>query len=143
MNILKVLTSRRIVGNRGENAAAKYLKKQGYKIVKRNFVAAGHEIDIIAENRDYLCFVEVKSRTVGCENPKEPRPASAVTPEKQQAIISAARLFSSYENRNKRKRFDVIEVYLNQDKKIENIIYMEDAFRADSHYIARAKGAYK
>jgi putative endonuclease len=141
MNILNILTGKRIIGNIGESYAAKFLKKQGYKILERNFVASGHEIDIIAKKGEYPCFVEVKTRTVGKENPLEPRPASAVTPEKQRDIISAAKMYFSYENKDKKKRFDVIEVYLEDNKKMRNIIHMENAFRADSNPAHRAKGA--
>ena len=52
----------REIGAKGEKAAAKFLKKNGYRIVKKNFYSAHGEIDIIAENKEYLVFVEVKSR---------------------------------------------------------------------------------
>ena len=50
MQILKIRTEKRITGNIGEDAACKYLRKNKYKILKRNYVSNGHEIDIIAEN---------------------------------------------------------------------------------------------
>ena len=86
MNILKILTVKREIGNIGELAAVKFLRKNGYKILERNYVAAGYEIDIIAENRDYTVFTEVKTRTLGAQSPKEARPASSVTPEKQRKL---------------------------------------------------------
>ena len=51
MKILEVLTRSRIIGNVGERAAAVYLKRKGYKIIERNYVAENNEIDIIAKNR--------------------------------------------------------------------------------------------
>ena len=62
MNILKVLTERRKIGNIGERAAARYLKRKGYKILKRNYVPLDHEIDIIAENREYTAFIASVSK---------------------------------------------------------------------------------
>lgn len=143
MNILNILTGKRIVGNIGEDAAARFLKKKGYKILERNFVASGHEIDIIAGNKEYICFVEVKTRTQGLENPLEPRPASAVNAEKQRSIIAAAKAYFAYENREKRKRFDIIEVFVNEHKKVKEITHIEDAFRADSCSTRKLKGYHK
>lgn len=49
-------------GNYGEDLAVKFLKKQGYKILERNFRISGGEIDIVAKDKDILVFVEVKAR---------------------------------------------------------------------------------
>lgn len=116
MNILKVKTKKRILGDYGERAARRYLRRRGYKIVKKNFVADSHEIDIIATDKETLVFVEVKTRTLGKINPNEPRPASSVTPEKQRSIIRAATVYAAYYPTPKKKRFDIIEVYVNQNK---------------------------
>ena len=115
MNILKIRTEKRRLGNYGERAARRFLRKNGYRISERNFVADSHEIDIIAEDKETLVFVEVKTRTVGNENANEPRPASSVTPEKQRGIIKAARFYTAYKPSKKKKRFDIIEVYVNQN----------------------------
>lgn len=134
MKILELLTPKRKIGNVGEAHAAAYLKKHGYKIIKRNYVAFENEIDIIAESKDTIAFVEVKTRTVGRENPKEPRPASAVTPDKQRKIISAAKYYLGTRNAEKQVRLDVIEVYLTSDGKLYNIIHMQNAFTRKTAY---------
>ena len=128
MNILKVFTQKRITGNIGEDAVVRYLRKNRYKILDRNYVAAGHEIDIIAENRLYVCFIEVKARTASKISPKEPRPACAVTPEKMYSIISAAKFYSSASIDKKKLRFDVAEVYLEDNGEVKSINYIEGAF---------------
>lgn len=115
MKILNLKTPERLLGNYGEKQAAKYLKKNGYRVVKKNFVADTHEIDLIAETRDSLIFVEVKTRTLGHDHPNEPRPASSVTSEKQRGIISAAKIYTAFNPTEKKKRFDVIEVYVNSN----------------------------
>ena len=132
MHILKILTERRITGNIGEDAACKYLRKNKYKILKRNYVSGGHEIDIIAENREFICFVEVKTRTVGREDTRESRPAASVNKEKQQAIITAARGFAASLNGEKPMRFDIAEVFLTTKKEVERICYIEGAFTLDT-----------
>lgn len=52
----------KITGQKGEKAATKYLKKQGYKIIERNFRTRFGEIDLIAQKGDLLVFIEVKAR---------------------------------------------------------------------------------
>lgn len=113
MQILKIKTGKRQLGDYGEKAARRFLRRNGYRIVKKNFVADSHEIDIIAMSKDTLAFVEVKTRTIGKKNPNEPRPASSVDKEKQRGIIKAARFYTAYYPCNKKKRFDIIEVYVN------------------------------
>lgn len=102
------------VGRLGEKLAAKFLKKNRYKIVDMNVHKSHNEIDIIAKNKEFIVFVEVKTRSF--ENSTELElgmPASAVTHDKQKRTIQAARSFLKSNNyRGLQPRFDVIEVYL-------------------------------
>ena len=122
MKILELLTEKRKIGNVGEKAARKLLRKTGYKILERNYVALGYEIDIIAADKEHTVFCEVKTRTLGKENLCEPRPASAVTPEKQKKIITVAKFYNSNKMPGRRMRFDVIEVFVDQNKKVKKVI---------------------
>ena len=139
MKILEVLTRRRKIGNIGEKFAARALKKEGYKILERNYVAFDSEIDIICENKTAITFVEVKTRTVGQENPREMRPASAVTPEKQRKIISAAKYYLGTHDSKKRVSLDIVEVYLNADGKPERVVHIENAFNRNTANERRTK----
>ena len=132
MKILEILTEKRKVGNVGERAAEKLLKKSGYKILERNYVALGYEIDIIAFDREHTVYCEVKTRTLGKENPREPRPASAVTPEKQRKIISAAKCYNTNKNLSRKMRFDVIEVFIDEKKSVKNANHLIGAFNYDT-----------
>lgn len=133
MNILKILTDRRIKGNIGEAAVCKFLKRKKYKIIERNYVANGHEIDIIAKNREHICFVEVKTRASDAKNTYGTRPCDSVDAEKRRAIISAASVYAAmHRNENLKFRFDIAEVYMNADKTVRDINYLENAFTADS-----------
>ena len=137
MNILKVLTEKRKTGNIGEDAAAKFLRKHGYRILERNYAELGAEIDIIAKNREYYVFVEVKTRTLGHQSPKEPRPASSVTPEKQRKIIKCAACFLGRYPEKPRVSFDVIEVYIEDGQigvKIKEIKHIQNAFDKNTAY---------
>lgn len=132
MNILKVLTERRKIGNIGERAAASYLRKKGYRILKKNYAPLDNEIDIIAENREFTAFIEVKTRTEGMENPSEPRPASAVTPKKQRGIINTAKYFLGTHRSGLKARLDIIEVYLDKRKRVQRILHLEGAFNLNT-----------
>jgi putative endonuclease len=57
------MDNRRSLGERGEDLAAAALKKQGYKILARNYRTPLGEIDLIARHRGALVFIEVKTRT--------------------------------------------------------------------------------
>ena len=150
MNILKVLTPNRKIGNLGENEAARLLRRKGYKILKRNYTALGAEIDIIAGRKDVTVFVEVKTRNVKYLGYKEARPASSVTPEKQRKIIKAASYYNSHNRPDTRLRFDVIEVYTEEgerEPKIKEIKHLEGAFDLNSafdtkyQYIRKKEGS--
>ena len=133
MEILKIKTRNRQLGDIGEDAAAKLLKKKKFKIIKRNYVAVNHEIDIIAEDKAYQIFVEVKCRDVGGTE----RPAAAVTPEKQRSIIRAASFYTGFNPSEKKKRFDVIEVYTKTENGRTSVIkinHIEGAFTKNDAY---------
>ena len=137
MKILELLTQKRIIGNVGEDAAARYLRRHGYKVLERNYVAEGHEIDIVAKDKKFLCFIEVKTRTEGHGSDMEARPASAVTPEKQRAIISAAKNYIAIFRPEAAIRFDVCEVILSEKRKVISLNYIEGAFNANTAFTRR------
>ncbi len=90
------------------------------------------EIDIIAENKEYIIFVEVKTRT----GEDSHRPADSVNLRKQQMILKAAKYYLTFSNQsNKQPRFDVAEVFLTEDKnKPYKINYIENAFSQGGTY---------
>ena len=97
----------------------------------------GAEIDIIAQKDGVTSFVEVKARNIKNLGTYEPRPASAVTPEKQRKIIRTASYFLSRYTEKTRIRFDVIEVYLEDfvlGVKIKEIKHLIDAFNKNTAY---------
>lgn len=113
------------IGKFGEDLAEKYLKKRFWHILSRNYLARGGEIDIIACRFGVLAFFEVKTRT----NDLFGRPRDAVDGEKIKNIRFVAKNFlNTYcdggkvkvnypfglqkETKIRKKRIDVIEVYL-------------------------------
>ena len=71
-------------GGRSETAAADYLFERGYRILARNFVVRGGEIDIVAASGDTIAFVEVKARI------EVEAALAAITPAKQRRLARAA-----------------------------------------------------
>jgi putative endonuclease len=100
---------RRHTGESGESVAVELLRKNGYKIIERNYRCKLGEIDIIAEDDGVLTFVEVKARrTDEFEGPK-----SAVTPQKQRRIsMVALEYLKETEQTEKSARFDVVAILL-------------------------------
>ncbi len=110
------------LGHKGEDRAVEYLKEAGYKILHRNWKAGKLEIDIIAENKDFIVFVEVKTRS----DDYQEHPSSAINREKQRSMIFAADSYIKWNNIDKESRFDVIFVIKKGDE--YEIDHNEDAF---------------
>ncbi|MGN0795505.1 MAG: YraN family protein [Christensenellales bacterium] len=113
--------NKKIIGDVGENIAAEFLIKNGYKILCRNFRVKAAEIDIVAAKKNLVVFVEVKAR----QNLNYGYPSEAVTKAKQRKIAIAAECFIA-KNRmeNNDFRFDVIEILGDEINHIENAFYM-------------------
>lgn len=102
------------IGKLGEALAAEYLCNLGYKLIQRNFrVGRLGEIDIIAKQGSYICFVEVKTR----RGLNYGRPSESVTPDKQRRIIRLANVFLQNNKMLQNDvRFDVVEVLLEKGR---------------------------
>lgn len=126
----------KVRGAFGENAAAEFLRKKGFRITERNLHISRYEVDLLVENDEFLVFVEVKARTVPYLNadgssPFAITPAMAVNKEKQRRILYAAQLYLLKHPTEKQPRLDVIEVYLKEKKdsfEVLRIHHIENAF---------------
>ena len=114
-----------IHGNLGENAACKHLKKNGYKILERNYRKRYGEIDIIAQKDDVYIFVEVKTRA----ETDYGMASEAVTKSKQQKLVRTAQFYIMEHKLDAAFSFDVIEVY-HKGRKVLNVNHIENAFYA-------------
>lgn len=110
------------LGKIGEEMAIAHLKKIGYRIRLTNYLVGKAEIDIIAEDGEFIVFVEVKTRTSEVhENPIE-----TVTPRKRKMLIDAADFYINDRGIENESRFDIIAVIKNKNTfKLEHIT---DAF---------------
>lgn len=115
--------SKKEIGDRGEELAVRRLKRLGYKILDRNFSVHGvGELDVVAVEGDYLCFVEVRLRS----REDYGTPAQTVDAGKRRRLIHTAEIYMQNNGLSGRLvRFDVAEVY--GDGRVELI---KDAFWA-------------
>ncbi len=97
-------------GYEGEQIACKFLKKRGYKVIEKNYKCKYGEIDIIAVEKNVLCFIEVKSR----RSIEYGLPEEYVDKRKQDKLIKTAHIYSIAKKSNiPDRRFDVVSVDLN------------------------------
>ncbi len=130
---MKVAYDPHLLGPEGEQIAADYLAREGYRIMERNYRFHRNEIDIIVLEKHTLCFVEVKTRFSSAKG----HPAEAVTPQKQREIIKAARAYLAlYGNIDTDCRFDVVAILVHgmEENRIDSFTleHFQDAFWAAS-----------
>lgn len=96
-------------GRHGENLACRFLKSNGYKIIEKNFRTRFGEIDIVAEEKGVVCFVEVKARTETSYG----LPEEFVDKRKQVKIVKTAQAYIKQKNiKSRDMRFDIVSVSL-------------------------------
>jgi len=111
------------IGQTGEGLAADFLIQKGYTLLERNYKTRTAEIDIIAMEKNCLCFVEVKTRT----HLKKGLPKESVHHAKQQKIISGASFYlKAHHLFNQAVRFDVVEIVISHGT--PEIILIKNAF---------------
>ena len=116
----------RLLGQWGEEQVAEKLRRDGWIIAARNFRCRFGELDLVAENKIFLAFVEVKLR----KNDRFGSACEAVTLSKQRKLRAAAQYYLMCHPTRLQPRFDVAEVYAPQGVRTETpaIYYIENAF---------------
>jgi putative endonuclease len=111
------------LGKKGEEIATKYLKKEGYRILARNWFCDRREIDIIARLGDQIVIVEVKTR----EGDYFEEPWEAVSTAKIRNIVEAAEAWLILMQVDLETRFDVISIVFSDEVNYE-LTHFQDAF---------------
>lgn len=119
---------RHLIGRFGEIIASRYLRYHGFDIVSAHYNCRLGEIDIIAEDKKFICFVEVKARNANMLF----TPADAVDHSKRNKIIAASQLYLKDNTTDKQPRFDIIEVYFEEDVPVR-LNHIENAFDGQGH----------
>ena len=107
-------------GKKGEEQAAAFLTEAGYRILHLNWRFKHLEIDIIAEDGDFLVIVEVKTR----KNADFGEPEVFVDKKKQKKIIKATHEFIAQKGIENEIRFDIVSV----NNETNKIVHIKRAF---------------
>lgn len=113
----------KVLGSEGEILAVRYLKRQGYAIIARNFTTRVGEIDIIAKDGETIVFVEVKTRT----NDAFGAPFESINAAKKKKLTNAASLFLKSLKKETPARFDIISI-IRHPSGNNRIQHIKDAF---------------
>lgn len=117
----------KLLGDKGETAAARFLKKAGYRILARSYKTQIGEIDLIAMDQQQVVFVEVKTR----QTTNQGRPFEAVDLRKQQKLTKLALAWMKKHKRlNQSARFDIVSIVWPADAKHPEIQHFINAFEA-------------
>jgi len=122
---------RKEVGKLGEKTAQKFLKKRGYRIRETGFRCRHGEIDIIAQKKDYLVFVEVRTKS----NLDFGTPEESITQSKKQRLIASALTYTTtHQNLPSLWRIDVVAIELDDKGKTRRIELIENAVEQVSKF---------
>jgi len=122
---------RQQVGKLGEKAAQKFLRRRGYRIRETGFRCRRGEIDIIAQQKDYLVFVEVRSKS----NLDFGTPEESITQAKKEKLIASALTYTTtHQHIPSLWRIDVVAVELDDRGKTKRIELIENAIEQDSRF---------
>jgi len=122
---------RQEVGKLGEKTAQKFLKKRGYRIRETGFRCRHGEIDIVAQQKDYLIFVEVRTKSsLDFGTPEE-----SITAAKKKKLITLALTYTStHQNLPSLWRIDVVAIELDDKGKPKRIELIENAIEQSSRF---------
>jgi len=122
---------RQEVGKLGEKAGQKFLKKRGYRIRETGFRCRHGEIDIVAQQKDRLVFVEVRTKS----NLEFGTPEESITRAKKEKLIASALTYTAtHQNLPSLWRIDVVAVELDEKGKARRIELIENAIEGNSRF---------
>jgi len=116
--------NRKTLGELGERWAREYLERNGYRIRETNFRCREGEIDIIAQYKDCLVFVEVRTKTgSGFGTPEE-----SVTPAKQEKLVSVAMSYlQTHDDLPSEWRIDVVAIEVSPKGRVARTELIQNA----------------
>jgi len=118
------------LGARGERRAARFLKRQGYRVLARNYRCVSGEIDLICARKELLVFVEVKTRS----SDESADPRDAVQPDQWRRIEHAAGYFLRVAPSHDRPyRFDLVAI-VQQGRRPIRIEHIENAYQPSAPF---------
>jgi len=117
-----------IVGKIGESIASDFLKKRGYKILQKNFRTPFGEIDIVAKEKEFLVFVEVKTRITYSLG----SPHLSITKSKERHIIRNALFYlRSFDLADPYWRIDIVSIKIDHLYNLEKLEIIKNAVQEE------------
>ncbi len=105
------------LGEKGEELATIYLQKKGYQILKRNYMIGHSDIDILARNKEFLVFVEVRTKTNGDRG----MPEDTLTKRKLRRMKNTAELYIAFNHYGGLARLDAVCIILDNSDIIQHL----------------------
>lgn len=117
---------RKLLGRWGEALAADELRRKGFRVVAAGWTCRFGEIDLVAEDKKYISFTEVKLR----KNADFAQAREFVDRRKQERVRAAAQMYLVEHPTQLQPRFDVVEIYTpdGMQTKRPKLIFLENAF---------------
>lgn len=128
----KEVQTKKEIGLLGEEIAADFLRRKGYRLLERNIRIGRGEIDLVALDGETLVFVEVKTR----KGLRYGHPSESITPRKRRQLSKLALLYLQRRDISDVScRFDIISILLTSrgEARVEHI---KNAFELDPRYIS-------
>ena len=125
-----------IIGQNGEELAAKIMREKGFRVVDMNWKFGHLEMDVIAVSRKEIAFVEVKTRTTSYGGK---RPEEFVDELKRRRMAAAANAYIKFHKIELTPRFDIIGITMDADThEVKEVTHLEDAFLPPQRTIGKS-----
>ena len=125
-----------IIGQIGEELAAKIMRKKGFRVVDTNWKFGHLEMDVIAVSRKEIAFVEVKTRTTSYGGK---RPEEFVDELKRRRMAAAANAYIKFHKIDLTPRFDIIGITMDATThEVKEVTHLEDAFLPPQRTIGKS-----
>lgn len=120
--------SRQHTGSRGEQLAQKFLRKKGYRIIETNYRCRQGEIDIVAHHKEFLVFVEVRSK----KSLEYGAPEESITQRKKERLVSSALSYlEEHEAFRGSWRIDVVLIEFDEKDRARRVELIQHAVGAE------------
>ena len=125
-----------IIGQIGEELAAKIMREKGFRVVDMNWKFGHLQMDVIAVSRKEIAFVEVKTRTTSYGGK---RPEEFVDELKRRRMAAAANAYIKFHKIELTPRFDIIGITMDATThEVKEVIHLEDAFLPPQRTIGKS-----
>ena len=109
------------LGKKGEELAALYLKEKGYQIIKQNYTIGHSDIDILAKEKEFLVFIEVRTKSTGDRG----MPEDTLTKKKLLRMKNTAELYIAFNHYEGLARLDAVCIILDGYDNIKHLEHYE------------------